>query len=81
VRLSAQVEILETYDIVPPGDYNKHESMYGTSTVSTLITSMGTDFGVLIGVGLGIAVTGATALVGLGFAWRHITKRVTGKKF
>jgi len=55
--------------------------MYSTSTVGTLITTMGTDFGTLIAQGLAIAVAGAVALVGLGFAWRHITKRVTGKKF
>jgi hypothetical protein len=55
--------------------------MYSTTTVATLITSVGTDFGTLITQGLAIAVAGAVALVGLGFAWRHITRRVTGKKF
>jgi len=55
--------------------------MYSTSTAATQLATMFTDTGTLIGIVIAAVLTGAIALVGLGFGWRHLTKRVTGKKF
>lgn len=48
-----------------------------TADINTLFTNAGTTIGVTVTA----VLLGAIALVGLGFAWRHLTKRITGKKF
>jgi len=35
----------------------------------------------MIALGVGASLVGGAALLGLGFAWRHIKKHVTGRKF
>jgi len=55
--------------------------MFATSSALSVIAGMFTDTGTLIAAVIAGVVAGAVALVGLGFAWRHLTKRVTGKKF
>jgi len=52
-----------------------------TSTALTYITSAGADTVTLVTAGLLIAVTGVIALMGLGFAIRHIKRYITGRKF
>lgn len=55
--------------------------VYSTTTAAAQINSVASDFGYLIGVSLVVTLAGAAALIGLGFAWRHLKKYVTGKKF
>jgi len=62
-------------------DNKQQQTMYTVASSSASITQLMTDSGTLIAVVLGFVLAGAIALVGLGFAWRHLTKRITGKKF
>jgi len=55
--------------------------IFATSTGLAIIGSVFTDQGLFIAATLLAVVSAAGVLVGLGFAWRHMTKRVTGKKF
>jgi len=42
---------------------------------------MFSDTGAMLSVIIVAILAGAVALVGLGFAWRHLVKRITGRKF
>jgi len=55
--------------------------MYATSTAITQINTLFTDTGTVVTLVVAGVLAGALALVGVGFAWRHLTKRITGKKF
>jgi len=55
--------------------------MYSTSTVLTLITSIGSDLTVLIAATIVLVVGGWVSLSGLGFAKRKFGKYISGKKF
>jgi len=52
-----------------------------TSSALASIQTAGADTVVLVAAGVLIAVTGVIALMGLGFAIRHIKKYITGRKF
>lgn len=52
-----------------------------TSTMATLIGSLYTDAGVLVGIVIAAAVAGGLSLLALGFGWRHLKKYITGRKF
>jgi len=54
---------------------------YSTSTAATDYSNLVSDIGVMIAAGVGATLTGMAALIGLGFAVRHFTRRVSGKKF
>jgi len=55
--------------------------MYSTSTALALQASTFTDIGVLLAASVAAVVTAWAALVGLGFAKRHVQKYITGRKF
>lgn len=48
-----------------------------TADLGTFFTGLGTTVGYTIP----LVLAGMAGLIGLGFAVRHITRRVTGKKF
>ena len=48
-----------------------------TADITTLLSNTGTIVALVVAAVLG----GAIALAGVGFAWRHIVKRITGRKF
>jgi len=54
---------------------------YSTTTATTDFANFRSDLGVLIGLGVAASVVGGAALMGLGFAWRHLKKYVSGRKF
>jgi len=54
---------------------------YSTTTAGTDFTNVISDLGTMIGSGVTATLGGMAALIGLGFAIRHFTRRVSGKKF
>jgi len=54
---------------------------YSTTTAGTDFTNVISDLGTMIGSGVTATLGGMAALIGLGFAVRHFTRRVSGKKF
>lgn len=58
-----------------------HAQAISTSTVGASITGAGSDTGYLVTLGVGIAVTGTVALMGLGFGIKRIRKWITGGRF
>jgi len=55
--------------------------MYSTTTALALQTSTFTDMGILLAASIATIIGAWVALTGLGFAKRHVTKYVTGRKF
>lgn len=55
--------------------------MYGVASSTADIATLLTNTGTVVAAVVTTVLAGAIALVGLGFAWRHIVKRITGKKF
>jgi len=55
--------------------------MYSTTTAAAQINTLLSDTGILVALVVAAVLGGAIALAGVGFAWRHIVKRITGKKF
>jgi len=55
--------------------------MYNIASSTADITTMLTNTGVIVALTVSSILLGAVALVGLGYAWRHLVKRITGKKF
>jgi len=50
------------------------------STTATIATAFA-DTGTILTATVGVVVTGIVALLGLGFAIRHLRKYITGRKF
>lgn len=55
--------------------------MYNIASSTADIALLLANTGTVIAASITTILAGAVALVGLGFAWRHLVKRVTGKKF
>jgi len=55
--------------------------MYSIANAVTNLGTMFTDTGTILVASIATILTGAVALVGLGFGWRHLKKYVTGRKF
>jgi len=55
--------------------------MWGLASSTELITTALSNTGVLIALVLASVVVGVIALMGLGYAIRHIGKRLLGRKF
>jgi len=55
--------------------------MYSIANAVTNLSSMFTDTGTILVASIATILTGAVALMGLGFGWRHLKKYVTGRKF
>jgi len=55
--------------------------MYSTTSALTSFTGMFNDTGTLLVASIAVILGGAVALLGLGFAWRHLKKYITGRKF
>lgn len=60
---------------------NTKKYMYGIASSTADIATLLSNTGIVVAASITVILAGAVALVGLGFAWRHLTKRVTGKKF
>jgi len=55
--------------------------MWTASSTTDLMDTAFTATGAILNSVLGTILIAAVGLVGLGFAWRHLKKYVTGKKF
>jgi len=55
--------------------------MYATSSAVAAWSSFTTDTTVLIALGVTAVLAALAALLGLGFAVRHVRKYITGRKF
>jgi hypothetical protein len=55
--------------------------MYSVASSTADLATLFTNTGIVVAVTITATLAGAVALVGLGFGWRHLTKRITGKKF
>jgi len=55
--------------------------MYGIASSTADITTLLSNTGTVVALVVASVLVGAIALAGVGFAWRHIVKRITGKKF
>jgi len=55
--------------------------MWNAASTTATIASAFTDTGTILTASVGVIVTALIALLGLGFAIRHLRKYVTGKKF
>jgi len=55
--------------------------MYSVASSTADITTLLGNAGTIVALVVGSVLVGALALAGVGFAWRHIVKRITGKKF
>jgi len=56
-------------------------TMYASTSALTSFTGMFNDTGTLLVASIAVILGGAVALLGLGFAWRHLKKYITGRKF
>jgi len=54
--------------------------MFATTSVQTLFTAFTTDVSTLLVYSLGILLGILAALLGLGYAIRHVKKWITGRK-
>jgi len=55
--------------------------MYSVASTSADLSTFFSNIGTTLGVTIAAVLVGMAALIGLGFAVRHITRKVTGKKF
>jgi len=55
--------------------------MWTTASTTDVISSMFTDTGTILSATIATVVVGIVALLGLGFAIRHLRKYITGRKF
>jgi len=55
--------------------------MYSIASSTADIATMFSNTGIILAATIAVVLVGAIALLGLGFAWRHLKKYVTGKKF
>jgi len=55
--------------------------MWDVSSTTGVIASMFSDTGTILTAVIGTVVAAIVALLGLGFAIRHLKKYVTGRKF
>lgn len=55
--------------------------MWVAASTTAVISSMFSDTGTILTATIATVVLAAVALLGLGFAWRHLKKYVTGRKF
>lgn len=55
--------------------------MYSVASTAADLATFFTNIGSTLGVTIASVLVGLAALLGLGFAVRHIMKRITGKKF
>jgi len=52
-----------------------------TTTIGSLLTSQFIDAGAIVIAAMGGTIAGGVALLGLGFAWEHLKKYITGNAF
>lgn len=55
--------------------------MWVAASTTAVIASMFTDTGTILTATIATVVVGIVALLGLGFAVRHLKKYITGRKF
>lgn len=55
--------------------------MIDVASVSASFSTFATNVGTLLGTAITTVLLGAAALIGLGFAYRKVKSKVTGKKF
>jgi len=55
--------------------------MWSVASTTTTIASAFTDTGTILTATIATVVVGLVALLGLGFAVRHLKKYITGRKF
>jgi len=55
--------------------------MWVAASTTAVISSMFTDTGTILTATIATVVVGIVALLGLGFAVRHLKKYITGRKF
>lgn len=55
--------------------------MIDVNAATAAFNTFATDSGTILTYAIGIILTGAAALIGLGFAYRKAKSKVTGKKF
>jgi len=55
--------------------------MWTAASTTGVISSMFTDTGTILTATIATTVVGIVALLGLGFAIRHLKKYITGRKF
>jgi len=55
--------------------------MWPAASTTAVITSMFTDTGTILTATVATVVAALVALLGLGFAVRHVRKYITGRKF
>jgi len=55
--------------------------MYSIASSTGDIGTMFTNTGLILVATISVVLVGGVALLGLGFAWRHLKKYVTGRKF
>jgi len=55
--------------------------MIDVASAQAAFSTFGTDVGTILLYAVGIVLTGAAALIGLGFAYRKVKSKVTGRKF
>jgi len=55
--------------------------MFSTTTVASLLTTWYSDIGTGLSTSVTAILVGIGALLVLGFAVRHVTRKITGRKF
>lgn len=60
---------------------SKNNDMWNVASTTGVISSMFTDTGTILTAVIATLVAAIVALLGLGFAVRHLKKYVTGRKF
>jgi len=55
--------------------------MWNAASTTAVIASMFSDTGTILTATIATVVVGIVALLGLGFAVRHLKKYITGRKF
>jgi len=55
--------------------------MYSIASSTADIATMFSNIGIILAATIAVVLVGGVALLGLGFAWRHGKKYITGRKF
>lgn len=55
--------------------------MWAIASTTGAISTMFTDTGTVLSASIAVVLVGMVALLGLGFAVRHLKKYITGRKF
>lgn len=56
-------------------------TMYASSSAITGLNGAFSDAGAILVIAIAATLAGGVALLGLGFAWRHLKHYITGRKF